>query len=74
MSTAVRSVTPCVLLSTQTFCCQLEELIRWLHNVADTTDHLIPSKSNLTGLKSSLQLYRVICGPGFWLFTHQSGG
>ncbi|XP_045644071.1 centrosomal protein of 68 kDa isoform X1 [Ursus americanus] len=42
----------------KTFCCQLEELIRWLHNVADTTDHLIPSKSNLTGLKSSLQLYR----------------
>ncbi|XP_030875301.1 centrosomal protein of 68 kDa isoform X3 [Leptonychotes weddellii] len=42
----------------ETFCCQLEELIRWLHNVADVTDHLIPSKSNLTGLKSSLQLYR----------------
>ncbi|XP_029793344.1 centrosomal protein of 68 kDa isoform X4 [Suricata suricatta] len=43
---------------TQTFCRQLEELIRWLYNVADVTDHLIPSKSNLTGLKSSLQLYR----------------
>nr|XP_012416849.1 PREDICTED: centrosomal protein of 68 kDa [Odobenus rosmarus divergens] len=42
----------------KTFCCQLEELIRWLHNIADITDHLIPSKSNLTGLKSSLQLYR----------------
>ncbi|XP_032208173.1 centrosomal protein of 68 kDa isoform X3 [Mustela erminea] len=42
----------------KTFCCQLEELIRWLYNVADVTDHLIPSKPNLTGLKSSLQLYR----------------
>ncbi|XP_038536699.1 centrosomal protein of 68 kDa [Canis lupus familiaris] len=42
----------------KTFCCQLEELIRWLRNVADVTDHLIPPKSSLTGLKSSLQLYR----------------
>ncbi|XP_039099071.1 centrosomal protein of 68 kDa isoform X1 [Hyaena hyaena] len=42
----------------ETFCCQLEELIGWLYNIADVTDHLIPSKSNLTGLKSSLQLYR----------------
>lgn len=42
----------------KTFCCQLEELIRWLYNVADVTDHLIPPKSSLTGLKSSLQLYR----------------
>lgn len=53
----------CVLLSTQTFCCQLEELILWLYNVADITNHLAPPKSNLKGLKSSLQLYRVICGP-----------
>ncbi|XP_004691401.1 PREDICTED: centrosomal protein of 68 kDa [Condylura cristata] len=42
----------------KTFCCQLEELILWLYNVADITDHLTPPKSNLTGLKSSLQLYR----------------
>ncbi|XP_036982214.2 centrosomal protein of 68 kDa isoform X3 [Artibeus jamaicensis] len=41
-----------------TFCCQLEELIHWLYNVADVTDHLTPPKSSLTGLKSSLQLYR----------------
>lgn len=60
-------------LSTQTFCCQLEELIRWLYNVADVTNHLTPPKSDLTGLKSSLQLYRVICGPGFWLFAHKGG-
>ncbi|XP_069351218.1 centrosomal protein of 68 kDa isoform X1 [Eulemur rufifrons] len=42
----------------KTFCCQLEELIRWLYNVADVTDHGTPPRSNLTGLKSSLQLYR----------------
>ncbi|XP_070092416.1 centrosomal protein of 68 kDa isoform X8 [Equus przewalskii] len=42
----------------KTFCCQLEELIRWLYNVADVTNHLTPAKSNLTGLRSSLQLYR----------------
>lgn len=42
----------------KTFCCQLEELILWLYNVADITKHLAPPKSNLKGLKSSLQLYR----------------
>ncbi|XP_017745520.1 PREDICTED: centrosomal protein of 68 kDa isoform X3 [Rhinopithecus bieti] len=43
---------------TQTFCCQLEELIRWLYSVADVTDHGTAARSNLTSLKSSLQLYR----------------
>ncbi|KAM5227868.1 centrosomal protein of 68 kDa [Ctenodactylus gundi] len=42
----------------QTFCCQLEELIRWLYNVTDVTDLGTPPRSSLTGLKSSLQLYR----------------
>ncbi|KAL2773986.1 centrosomal protein of 68 kDa isoform a [Daubentonia madagascariensis] len=42
----------------KTFCCQLEELIHWLYNVADVTDRGTPPRSNLTGLKSSLQLYR----------------
>ncbi|MBZ3889761.1 Centrosomal protein of 68 kDa [Sciurus carolinensis] len=42
----------------QTFCCQLEELIHWLYNVTDVTDLGSPSRSSLTGLKSSLQLYR----------------
>uniref|UniRef100_A0A8C3WXW4 Centrosomal protein of 68 kDa n=1 Tax=Catagonus wagneri TaxID=51154 RepID=A0A8C3WXW4_9CETA len=42
----------------KTFCCQLEELIRWLYNVADLTDHLTSPRTSLTGLKSSLQLYR----------------
>lgn len=52
----------------QTFCCQLEELIHWLYNVTDVTDLGSPPRSSLTGLKSSLQLYRVMCGPGFWPF------
>ncbi|KAG8523301.1 Centrosomal protein of 68 kDa [Galemys pyrenaicus] len=42
----------------KTFCCQLEKLILWLYSVADVTNHLTPPKSSLTGLKSSLQLYR----------------
>lgn len=43
---------------TQTFCCQLEELIRWLYNVADATNPGTPSSPSLAALKSSLQLYR----------------
>ncbi|XP_013370128.1 PREDICTED: centrosomal protein of 68 kDa [Chinchilla lanigera] len=42
----------------QMFCCQLEELIHWLYNVTDVTDLGTPPWSSLTGLKSSLQLYR----------------
>ncbi|XP_057627287.1 centrosomal protein of 68 kDa isoform X4 [Chionomys nivalis] len=43
---------------TTTFCCQLEELICWLYNVTDVADLSAPPSSTLTGLKSSLQLYR----------------
>lgn len=42
----------------KTFCCQLEELIRWLYNVADATNPGTPSSPSLAALKSSLQLYR----------------
>ncbi|XP_049996817.1 centrosomal protein of 68 kDa isoform X1 [Alexandromys fortis] len=42
----------------QTFCYQLEELICWLYNVTDVADLSAPPSSTLTGLKSSLQLYR----------------
>ncbi|XP_021066632.1 centrosomal protein of 68 kDa [Mus pahari] len=42
----------------QTFCCQLEELICWLYNVTDVADLSAPPRASLTGLKSSLQLYR----------------
>lgn len=42
----------------QTFCCRLEELICWLYNVTDVADLSAPPRTSLTGLKSSLQLYR----------------
>ncbi|XP_051021298.1 centrosomal protein of 68 kDa [Acomys russatus] len=42
----------------QAFCCQLEELICWLYKVTDVADFSTPPRSSLTGLKSSLQLYR----------------
>ncbi|XP_074063416.1 centrosomal protein of 68 kDa isoform X2 [Macrotis lagotis] len=45
------------------FCCHLEELICWLYKVADITDNLIPPKSNLASLKTSLQLYRTSKSP-----------
>ncbi|XP_052055596.1 centrosomal protein of 68 kDa isoform X2 [Apodemus sylvaticus] len=42
----------------QSFCCQLEELICWLYNVPDVADLSASPRASLTGLKSSLQLYR----------------
>nr|XP_038948797.1 centrosomal protein of 68 kDa isoform X3 [Rattus norvegicus] len=45
-------------MGSQTFCCQLEELICWLYNVTDVADLSAPPRASLTGLKSSLQLYR----------------
>ncbi|KAL1790020.1 centrosomal protein of 68 kDa [Sigmodon hispidus] len=42
----------------QTFCCQLEELICWLYSVTEVAELPTPPRSTLTGLKSSLQLYR----------------
>ncbi|XP_004710313.1 centrosomal protein of 68 kDa [Echinops telfairi] len=42
----------------KTFCCQLEELTHWLYNVAGLTDLSTPCQPSLTGLRSSLQLYR----------------
>lgn len=47
-----------LLQCVQTFCCQLEELICWLYNVTDVADLSAPPRASLTGLKSSLQLYR----------------
>ncbi|NWW49375.1 CEP68 protein, partial [Pedionomus torquatus] len=36
------------------FCCQLEELIRWLYTVADTTNGWIPPSPDAKSLKASL--------------------
>ncbi|XP_038607793.1 centrosomal protein of 68 kDa [Tachyglossus aculeatus] len=42
----------------KTFCSQLEGLIHWLYRVAEMSDNLIPPKSNISSLRSSLQQYR----------------
>ncbi|NXH76963.1 CEP68 protein, partial [Hydrobates tethys] len=36
------------------FCCQLEELIRWLYSVADVTDSWIPASPDAESAKASL--------------------
>ncbi|NXS39780.1 CEP68 protein, partial [Balaeniceps rex] len=36
------------------FCCQLEELIRWLYNVADITDSWVPASPGTESAKASL--------------------
>ncbi|XP_009991768.1 PREDICTED: centrosomal protein of 68 kDa [Chaetura pelagica] len=36
------------------FCCQLEELIRWLYNVAEITDSWVPALLDAEGVKASL--------------------
>ncbi|KAM6405909.1 centrosomal protein of 68 kDa isoform 2-T3 [Pluvialis apricaria] len=36
------------------FCCQLEELIRWLYHVADITDGWVPPSPDAESLKASL--------------------
>uniref|UniRef100_A0A8C5SRY4 Centrosomal protein of 68 kDa n=2 Tax=Laticauda laticaudata TaxID=8630 RepID=A0A8C5SRY4_LATLA len=39
------------------FCCQLEELIRWLHKVAEGIDQWIPPKPDVESVKASFQNY-----------------
>ncbi|XP_054677225.1 centrosomal protein of 68 kDa isoform X1 [Grus americana] len=39
------------------FCCQLEELIRWLYNVADITDSWVPAMPAAESVKASLHRY-----------------
>ncbi|NXL46701.1 CEP68 protein, partial [Podilymbus podiceps] len=39
------------------FCCQLEELIRWLYNVADITGSWVPASPDATSVKASLHRY-----------------
>uniref|UniRef100_A0A8C0B410 Centrosomal protein 68 n=1 Tax=Buteo japonicus TaxID=224669 RepID=A0A8C0B410_9AVES len=39
------------------FCCQLEELIRWLYNVADITDSWVPASLDAESMKASLHRY-----------------
>ncbi|KAM6084698.1 centrosomal protein of 68 kDa isoform 2-T2 [Theristicus caerulescens] len=39
------------------FCCQLEELIRWLYNVANITDSWVPASPDAESVKASLHRY-----------------
>ncbi|XP_030346522.1 centrosomal protein of 68 kDa isoform X3 [Strigops habroptila] len=39
------------------FCCQLEELIRWLYNVVDITDSWVPPLPDAKSVKASLHRY-----------------
>lgn len=47
------------------FCCQLEELIRWLYNVADITDSWVPASPDAKSVKASLHRYLVGIAAGF---------
>ncbi|NWR53944.1 CEP68 protein, partial [Bucorvus abyssinicus] len=37
------------------FCCQLEELIRWLYNIADITDNWVPAAPDAESVKALLR-------------------
>ncbi|NXX53796.1 CEP68 protein, partial [Scopus umbretta] len=39
------------------FCCQLEELIRWLYSVADVADSWVPASLDTESVKASLHRY-----------------
>ncbi|NWS73893.1 CEP68 protein, partial [Crotophaga sulcirostris] len=39
------------------FCCQLEELIRWLYNIADIADSWVPASPDAESMKASLHRY-----------------
>ncbi|XP_071596284.1 centrosomal protein of 68 kDa isoform X3 [Heliangelus exortis] len=45
-----QSLAQCVKM----FCCQLEELIHWLYNVADITDNWVPALLDAESMKKSL--------------------
>lgn len=47
------------------FCCQLEELIRWLYNVADITDSWVPASPDTESVKASLHRCMVGIAAGF---------
>ena len=47
------------------FCCQLEELIRWLYNVADITNSWVPASPDAESLKASLHRCLVGITAGF---------
>lgn len=58
-----RSMTPFLCFVEQMFCCQLEELIRWLYNVADVTGSWVPPSPDAESVLASLHRYLVGCHP-----------
>ncbi|XP_010121308.1 PREDICTED: centrosomal protein of 68 kDa [Chlamydotis macqueenii] len=52
-SQQTESLAQCVKM----FCCQLEELIRWLYNVVDITDSWVPGSPDAKSTKASLHRY-----------------
>ncbi|OWK57589.1 Centrosomal protein [Lonchura striata] len=52
-----RSVTPFLCFVEQMFCCQLEELIRWLYTVVDVTGSWVPPSPDAESVLASLRRY-----------------
>lgn len=52
-------MTPFLCFVEQMFCCQLEELIRWLYNVADVTGSWVPPSPDAESVLASLHRYLV---------------
>ncbi|NWX26866.1 CEP68 protein, partial [Notiomystis cincta] len=47
----------CLVQCVKMFCCQLEELIRWLYNVADVTGSWVPPSPDAESVSASLHRY-----------------
>lgn len=47
------------------FCCQLEELICWLYDVAELTDSWVPPTPDAASVKAALRRYLVGLTLGF---------
>lgn len=54
-----RSVTLFLCFVEQMFCCQLEELIRWLYTVVDVTGSWVPPSPDAESVLASLRRYLV---------------
>lgn len=56
------------------FCCQLEELICWLYNVADITDSWVPASLDAESVKALLHRYFVGISPHSSVLRAASSG